>query len=248
MEMKKTAAAVLSALFLMMNTASVKADGYWQDGYWDEASQTWVEGGWVETGGWNGGPRQEYVNGAVLNYDANGNWTGTVVSGVPVYAQGGGGWGGITVGEGGTMAATGCVPTAAAVILNHFGIGGSPLDMAYVMNSYGSYNSWNGHGADSGGLAALCGSYGLGGIAFADYDTMYRELQRGKLVAAFIGGNTDYTHCVVLYGLDPAGNTNVSDPKGNAYRTNIAGIVGNMSAKPMDWSAGGPFVSFGYEW
>jgi hypothetical protein len=56
------------------------------------------------------------------------------------------------------------------------------------------------------------------------------------------------THCVVLYGLDAWGNTNVADPSGSRYRTNIASIINNMSYNPVDWTAGGPFVAFGYEW
>ena len=77
---------------------------------------------------------------------------------------------------------------------------------------------------------------------------MYYALQRGKLVAACTGGNAAYTHCVVRYGLDAWGNTTVSDPLGYSYRTNIANIVNNMSYNPIDWTAGGPFVAFGWEW
>ena len=158
---QKTCTAAAGAMLVMMSTiAPVAADGYWVDGYWDDASQTWIEGRWVETGGgqqsWNGGwsagPYQEYANGAVINYDANGNRTSTVVTNVPVYSQRNGAWAGVTIGSGGNFGSTGCVPTALAVIMNHFGIGGSPLDFGYTLNAYGNYNSAYGHGTDSGGL------------------------------------------------------------------------------------------------
>ncbi len=89
------AAAAGSAVILMSTLIPAAADGYWVDGYWDDASQTWIEGRWVETGGgaqnwsggWSAGPHQEYANGAVINYDANGNRSSTVVTNVPVYSQ-----------------------------------------------------------------------------------------------------------------------------------------------------------------
>ena len=146
---QKTCTAAAGAMLVMMSTiAPVAADGYWVDGYWDDASQTWIEGRWVETGGgqqsWNGGwsagPYQEYANGAVINYDANGNRTSTVVTNVPVYSQRNGAWAGVTIGSGGNFGSTGCVPTALAVIMNHFGIGGSPLDFGSTLNAYGNYN------------------------------------------------------------------------------------------------------------
>jgi hypothetical protein len=247
--------ASFAAVFLL-SSISVKADGYWQDGYWDEASQVWVEGHWVENGwtdnsggnAWAGQPYQEYANGGVINYDAAGNWTSTVVGNVPVFSQHNGAWAGVTIGEGGNFGSTGCVPTAMAMIMNHFGFGGSPLDYGYAMNASGNYNSYMGHGADSAALTNTGAAYGLAVNAFSDYDSMYYALQRGKLVAACIGGNSSVTHCVVLYGLDAWGNTNVADPSGNRYRTNIASIVNNMSYNPVDWTAGGPFVAFGYEW
>ena len=254
---QKTCTAAAGAALIMMSTlVPVAADGYWVDGYWDDASQTWIEGRWVETGGaqqsWNGGwsagPYQEYANGAVINYDANGNRTSTVVTNVPVYSQRNGAWAGVTIGSGGNFGSTGCVPTAVAMIMNHFGIGGSPLDFGYTLNAYGNYNAGYGHGTDSGGLLNIGAAYGLGVRAFSDYDSMYYDLSRGKLVAACIGGNSAYTHCVVLYGLDANGNTTVADPMGYTYRTNIAGIINRMSYNPIDWTAGGPFVSFGYEW
>ncbi len=251
-----TAAALSTAVVLGVNTAAVKAEGYWVDGYWDDASQTWIEGKWVETGsaaetgngGWAAGPYQEYVNGAVINYGADGTRISTVVSNVPNYSQHNGAWAGAVIGTGGNFGSTGCVPTAAAIIMNHFGFGGSPLDYGYMMNSWGNYNAGYGHGADSGALLNVGAGYGLAVRAFADYDTMFYELSRGKLVAACIGGGNAYTHCVVLYGLDAYGNTSVSDPSGGVYRSNISSIVGNMSYNPIDWTAGGPFVSFGYEW
>ncbi|MBO7703627.1 MAG: C39 family peptidase [Solobacterium sp.] len=249
MKFKHLCSAAAAVVFLFGTTVSVKADGYWQEGYWDDASQTWIEGRWIETGssgsqGWSAGPYQVYANGATINYDAYGNWTSTVVGNVPVYSQYA--YSGTTIGEGGNFGATGCVPTAVAVIMNHFGFGGSPLDWGYMLNANGNYNSWMGHGADSGALIAAGAAYGIGVYAFSDYDSMYAALQSGKLVAACIGGNAAYTHCVVLYGLDAWGNTTVSDPKGSCYRTNIANIVNNMSYNPIDWTAGGPFVAFGW--
>lgn len=240
----------------ILSSICVRADGYWQEGYWDDANQVWVEGSWVESGWsdpwaantWSGQPYQEYANGGTINYDVNGNWTSTVVSNVPVFSQHNGAWAGITIGEGGSFSSTGCIPTAMAIVMNHFGFGGSPLDYGYAMNASGNYNSYMGHGADSAALSNTGAAYGLAVNAFSDYDSLYYALQRGKLVAACIGGNSEYTHCVVLYGLDAYGNTNVADPSGSAYRTNIASIVNNMSSNPIDWTAGGPFVAFGWEW
>ena len=253
MNMRKVIVAVAAAVLVFSGSLrQVKADGYWQEGYWDDASQTWVDGQWIETGtstgGWTGQPYQEFANGGTINYDANGNWTSTVVGNVPLFSQHNGAWAGVTIGEGGNFGSTGCVPTAMAIIMNHFGMGGSPLDYGYMMNACGNYNSWMGHGADSAALTNTGAAYGLAVNAFSDYDSMYYALQRGKLVAACIGGNAAYTHCVVLYGLDAWGNTNVADPSGRYYRTNIANIIGNISYNPMDWTAGGPFVAFGYEW
>ncbi len=249
------AAAAGTLLVAGISTSSVKAEGYWVDGYWDGTNNVWVEGRWVEdgaapaaSGGWNAGPYQEYANGAVIRYNGNGSFAGTTVTNVPYYSQRNGAWAGVRIGEGGNFGSTGCVPTSAAMILNHFGIGGSPLDVGYLMNSWGNYNSGYGHGTDSGALLNVGAAYGLAVNAFADYDSLYYALSRGKLVAACIGGNSAYTHCVVLYGLDPYGNTTVANPTGGVYRTNIASIVNNMSCNPIDWTAGGPFVAFGYEW
>jgi len=245
-----------SAAVFMMTLASaapVHAEGYWVDGYWDDASQTWIEGKWVENGAsggqsWTGGGNTtQYCNGAVITYDANWNRISTVVTNVPVYSQHNPAWAGITIGTGGNFGSTGCVPTAAAIIMNHFGVGGSPLDFGYMMNAWGNYNAGYGHGCDSAALLNAGYASGLGAAAFSDYNSLYNELARGRLVAACIGGASAYTHCVVLYGLDAYGNTNVSDPSGYSYRTNIAGIVNNMSYNPIDWTAGGPFVSFGWE-
>ncbi len=228
----------------------VKADGYWTEGWWDDANQVWHEGYWTEYTDVNyvAQPYSEWRNGAEIKYDAYGNWTGTVVTNVPYFSQRDGRWAGVVIGNASTIANNGCIPSVAAMVAGHFGYQTNPLELSYLFNSWGHYNADYGHGTDTGVWAPFAGYYGLTYRNYLDEWGVKQALMDGMLVTACIRTGGYYTHCVVLYGLDQYGNTNVLDPI-SGYRTqSVNSIVYNASYDWVDLVDGGPFIAIGTSW
>lgn len=224
-----SAAALLIAAGI--SAVPVKAEGYWVDGWWDDAAQVWHEGQWIDDGSqsWNAGA---------------GSYTASVSAGyVPYFSQRNRAWSSVVIGEGGSIGNCGCVPTVMAMITNRYGLGGSPLDMAYLMNAQGHYNSWYGHGADSAAIIDTAYAYGLNAYAVYDAQGIADALASGQVVAACINYGAS-THCILLAGVN-GDSTTVYDPISGSYRGSISSIVANQSWNPIDWTAGSPFVAVG---
>ena len=152
-------------------------------------------------------------------------------------------WSDVVIGDYSTMAANGCVPTAASMVLSHFGYTVSPLDMAYAMNSWGDYNSGYGHGTDSNAWNTLAASYGFSSWGLYSAQDTITSLAGGAVVAAEINNSLGGTHCIVLTGVDGNGNTTVYDPGKGTYTANVTNLWNNRSGSSVDTVGGGPFIA-----
>lgn len=229
--MMKKGLGILSGILLMnvVGALPVQADECnWVEGYWDDAAQVWHDG---------------YC--AAYTDAASTTWTDTSTSDpvwMQYYSQSNPTWSGTVVGDYGTMAENGCVPTSGAMMLSHFGYSVSPVDLAWQMYGWGDYNSWMGHGAGGSAIANMAYNYGLNCWGCYSYDDAKSALVGGAVIAAIIyyGGGT---HCVVLTGFDSNGNTTVYDPKGGTYKKSLSAVFDNRSWVELDCTGCGNFTA-----
>jgi glucan-binding YG repeat protein len=186
-------------------------------------------------------------NGADYKVDHNGRVYSTIVP-MGYYNQGSPAWAYYRVGSG-NIGATGCAPTNAATIANHFGVGGNPIDYANLFRSWGNMNTWVA-GTDNSVWSKFAGYCGLQYANGLSYEQMVRLLQEGWVVEACVGpGNycpAGATHSLILTGLDSEGRTFIEDPL-NSYNNGWYSplIVWNQQSHASeDVMAGGPFAAF----
>ncbi len=181
-------------------------------------------------------------------YDEYGNWVETTAEWVPYYSQANGWWANQSIGEGGTFRNTGCVPTVGAMILKYHGYDVTPYDVGWMMYEAGHYNSWYGHGTDTGVWSAIAANYGLGYWNYMSRDDIFYALKEGMLVTACIQYGRGSTHCVLLAGLDQEGRTTVFDPIAGKYTAYVDNIIAKQSTDWVDLVDGGPFIALYRTW
>lgn len=232
MKLKSMLAGAAAAAILTVSGAviPVHADGYWTEGWWDDPTQTWHDGYWTETGS-----SDTWTDTSAASTTSAAGW-------MQYYSQTDSQWAGVVIGNASTIANNGCVPTAGAMVLSHFGISQTPLDVAYSMNSWGDYNADYGHGADSNAWNNLAANYGFSAWGCYSAEDTIGALGGGALVAACVNAGAG-THCVVLTGVDGNGNTTVYDPYGGIYSSNVYSLWNNRSSSWVDTVGGGPFIA-----
>ena len=189
----------------------------------------------------------EYRNAGFVSYDLNNNWTGTTVYGIQFYSQKDERWANMNVGTGGRIAATGCVPTCAAMILSKLGYNKTPYEMAYMFNEWGHYNADYGHGTDTGVWREFCEAYNMTFQNEMTAEDIKTALAEGKLVVGILDIGKKWTHCCLFAGLDSDGYTTVYDPLGSIYREKVDDIYAKGSPDEEDHIDGGPFIAMGVE-
>lgn len=183
--------------------------------------------------------------------DGNGIITHTYIPGIPYYNQTDSRWSNTMI-NGLSFRNTGCVCCVATSLINYYTSSHyTPLDIAYMFNAWGDYNANYGHGTDTGVWRKVAGKYHLTFANNMSPDDMIRHLRIGEMVPTcvargyFVGGN--YTHCILLFGLDEHNRTFVYDPlsSGRNGWYSIYDIFNQQSHDWVDVIDGGPIMALG---
>ena len=122
-------------------------------------------------------------------------------------------WGAKTYKPGGTMAATGCGPTAVAMAVRHL-TGRVGVDPMTIANRFGAEYHQKGRGSYHSLIRAAGSAYGLRVRAYrTDLSSARRSIRRGGLVIALVTGRpfTWGGHFIVLTAFRD-GKFRISDP------------------------------------
>ena len=216
----------------------------WIGNYWLGADGKMATSSWVDNG-------RYYV-------DGNGLWVpdySKTSKNIPAlnmlqYYQGDARWGGKLYGIG-TMAQSGCVPTALAMAFS--GLGQNVLPTAVANTIYNNTNEMNVEGLGTSGAGAVyaINAYGYKHTVLTTKEQLIAALQSGKPVFATVGNGIfakgSLTHAIILSGYSD-GKTKAMDPD-NAYTTgrwyDINTIWNQRSTDPYDTNIGGSFVAIG---
>ena len=151
----------------------------------------------------------------------------------------------------GTMAQSGCVPTALAMVFN--GLGQEVLPTAVADTIYNNTNEMNVRmlGTSGQGAVYAINAYGYKHTVITSKDQLIASLQEGKAVFGNLGrgifASGAITHGIVFSGYNN-GKTKVMDPY-TTYNTgkwyDINTIWNQRSTDPYDNNIGGAFVAIG---
>ena len=216
----------------------------WIGNYWLGADGRMATSAWVDNG-------RYYVDGNGLwvpNYSKTSKNIPSL--NMPQYYQGDARWGGKLYGIG-TMAQSGCVPTALAMAFG--GLGQNVLPTAVANTIYNNTNEMNVEGLGTSGAGAVyaINAYGYKHTVLTSKEQLIAALQSGKPVFATVGNGIfakgSLTHAIILSGYSD-GKTKAMDPD-NAYTTgrwyDISTIWNQRSTDPYDTNIGGSFVAIG---
>ena len=216
----------------------------WVGNYWLGADGKMAKSAWVDNG-------RYYV-------DSSGKWVpdyakadkNTAALNMPQFYQGDHRWANKRYGVG-TMAQSGCVPTALAMVFN--GLGQKVLPTAVADTIYNNTNEMNvgGIGTSAKGAVYAIRAYGHRYSVITTKEQLIAALQSGKPVYAAVGPGIfalpGGSHAVILSGYSN-GKTKAMDPDninttGRWYDINT--IWNQRSTNPYDNNVGGPFVAIG---
>ena len=216
----------------------------WIGNYWLGADGRMATSSWVDNG-------RYYVDGNGLwvpNYSKTSKNIPSL--NMPQYYQGDARWGGKLYGIG-TMAQSGCVPTALAMAFS--GLGQNVLPTAVANTIYNNTNEMNVEelGTSGAGAVYAINAYGYKHTVLTTKEQLIAALQSGKPVFATVGNGIfargSLTHAIILSGYSD-GKTKAMDPD-NAYTTgrwyDISTIWNQRSTDPYDTNIGGSFVAIG---
>ena len=216
----------------------------WIGNYWLGADGKMATSSWVDNG-------RYYVDGNGLWVPDYSKTSKNIPSlNMPQYYQGDARWGGKLYGIG-TMAQSGCVPTALAMAFS--GLGQNVLPTAVANTIYNNTNEMNVEGLGTSGAGAVyaINAYGYKHTVLTTKEQLIAALQSGKPVFATVGNGIfakgSLTHAIILSGYSD-GKTKAMDPD-NAYTTgrwyDINTIWNQRSTDPYDTNIGGSFVAIG---
>ena len=216
----------------------------WVGDYWLGSDGKMAKSAWVDNG-------RYYV-------DSSGKWVHnyakadkkTAALNMPQFYQGDHRWANKRYGVG-TMAQSGCVPTALAMVFN--GLGQKVLPTAVADTIYNNTNEMNvgGIGTSAKGAVYAIRAYGHRYSVITTKEQLIAALQSGKPVYAAVGPGIfalpGGSHAVILSGYSN-GKTKAMDPDninttGRWYDINT--IWNQRSTNPYDNNVGGPFVAIG---
>ena len=216
----------------------------WVGNYWLGADGKMAKSSWVDNG-------RYYV-------DSSGKWVpdyakadkNTAALNMPQFYQGDHRWANKRYGVG-TMAQSGCVPTALAMVFN--GLGQKVLPTAVADTIYYNTNEMNvgGIGTSAKGAVYAIRAYGHRYSVITTKEQLITALQSGKPVYAAVGPGIfalpGGSHAVILSGYSN-GKTKAMDPDninttGRWYDINT--IWNQRSTDPYDTNIGGSFVAIG---
>ena len=216
----------------------------WVGDYWLGSDGKMAKSAWVDNG-------RYYV-------DSSGKWVHnyakadkkTAALNMPQFYQGDHRWANKRYGVG-TMAQSGCVPTALAMVFN--GLGQKVLPTAVADTIYNNTNEMNvgGIGTSAKGAVYAIRAYGHRYSVITTKEQLIAALQSGKPVYAAVGPGIfalpGGSHAVILSGYSN-GKTKAMDPDninttGRWYDINT--IWNQRSTDPYDTNIGGSFVAIG---
>lgn len=215
----------------------------WVGDYWLGADGVMAKSAWVDNG-------RYYVDSSgkwVPNYAHNKN---TPALNMPQYYQWDARWGARRYGIG-TMAQSGCVPAALAMVFN--GLGQKVLPTAVADTIYNNTKEMNVRyiGTSGKGAAYAINAYGYKHSVITTKEQLIAALQSGKPVFGNLGkgifASGRITHGIVLSGYSN-GKTKAMNPyttynTGKWYDVNT--IWNQRSTDPYDNNIGGAFIAIG---
>lgn len=149
-----------------------------------------------------------------------------------------------------TIGGTGCVPTTAAMIINHYkGTNYTPVEIATKLYNAGYMNTPSYLGSNGNSFLLIKNEFGLSYANNLSYNNLVGYLKAGKLVACAVGPGTfvglGFTHEILLTGYNN-GYVTVYDPlnpaKNGSY--SLSSIWNQQSNDKDDRLNGGPFFAF----
>ena len=214
----------------------------WVGNYWLGANGNMETNAWVDNG-------RYYVGSNGVWVPAKSNQNVSALN-MPQYYQWDYRWGNKKYGFG-TMAESGCVPTALAMVFN--GLGQKVLPTAVADTIYNNTNEMNVRmlGTSGQGAVYAINAYGYKHTVITSKDQLIASLQEGKAVFGNLGrgifASGTITHGIVFSGYNN-GKTKVMDPyttynTGKWYDVNT--IWNQRSTDPYDNNIGGTFVAIG---
>ena len=214
----------------------------WVGNYWLGANGNMETNAWVDSG-------RYYVGSNGVWVPAKSNKNVSALN-MPQYYQWDYRWGNKKYGFG-TMAQSGCVPTALAMVFN--GLGQKVLPTAVADTIYNNTNEMNVRmlGTSGQGAVYAINAYGYKHTVITSKDQLIASLQEGKAVFGNLGrgifASGTITHGIVFSGYNN-GKTKVMDPyttynTGKWYDVNT--IWNQRSTDPYDNNIGGTFVAIG---
>ena len=214
----------------------------WVGNYWLGANGNMETNAWVDNG-------RYYVGSNGVWVPAKSNKNVSALN-MPQYYQWDYRWGNKKYGFG-TMAQSGCVPTALAMVFN--GLGQEVLPTAVADTIYNNTNEMNVRmlGTSGQGAVYAINAYGYKHTVITSKDQLIASLQEGKAVFGNLGrgifASGAITHGIVFSGYNN-GKTKVMDPY-TTYNTgkwyDINTIWNQRSTDPYDNNIGGAFVAIG---
>ena len=214
----------------------------WVGNYWLGANGNMETNAWVDNG-------RYYVGSNGVWIPAKSNKNVSALN-MPQYYQWDYRWGNKKYGFG-TMAQSGCVPTALAMVFN--GLGQEVLPTAVADTIYNNTNEMNVRmlGTSGQGAVYAINAYGYKHTVITSKDQLIASLQEGKAVFGNLGrgifASGAITHGIVFSGYNN-GKTKVMDPY-TTYNTgkwyDINTIWNQRSTDPYDNNIGGAFVAIG---
>ena len=214
----------------------------WVGNYWLGANGNMETNAWVDNG-------RYYVGSNGVWVPAKSNKNVSALN-MPQYYQWDYRWGNKKYGFG-TMAQSGCVPTALAMVFN--GLGQEVLPTAVADTIYNNTNEMNVRmlGTSGQGAVYAINAYGYKHSVITSKAQLIAALQSGKPVFGNMGrgifASGTITHAIILSGYNN-GKTKVMDPyttynTGKWYDVNT--IWNQRSTDPYDNNIGGTFVAIG---
>ena len=243
-EEKKTGWVKEANVWYYYNTDGTLARNKWAGNYWLAADGKMATNAWVDNGRYYVG-----ANGAwVPNYSKSDKNVSALD--MPQYYQWDARWGARRYGIG-TMAQSGCVPAALAMVFN--GLGQKVLPTAVADTIYNNTNEMNVRmiGTSGKGAVYAINAYGYKHSVITSKAQLIAALQSGKPVFGNMGrgifASGTITHAIILSGYNN-GKTKAMDPyttynTGKWYDVNT--IWNQRSTDPYDNNIGGTFVAIG---
>ena len=179
--------------------------------------------------------------------DSSGNIIRAVIGGLTFYMQTDPAWAGAYV-NGYTFAATGCVPSVLASIVNRLtGYSVTPLSLGRLLGSHGLMNGYA-LGSGGSGVVFVAGTCGMHCEALGSVEAAARILRAGGLIALsvnpgyFVSGGT---HELLIYGYDN-GSVWVHDPyySSNDGKYSLTFLFSQLSTDGYDRENNGPVFGF----